>query len=174
MINGFHDTIRVKRVLGCGPNGSDFDSDGRPIWELLDDLYFYSAKWGCWFMVPAGFRTNFASVPRLPFVYWWYGDRCWEEPALHDFGYTVHGVYIVDCVEIEGRLVFMREHARLVPMTRKQTDDLFREALLLNPASPDGMDHTMHAGVRLGGGSSWKDETNIDQRAEIKALILPA
>lgn len=174
MINGFHDTIKTQRALGCGPKGADLDGGGRAIWELLDDLYFYSASMGCWLMVPAGFRTNYASVPRLPFVYMWYGDRCFEEPALHDFAYTVHGIYVVDCSMVRGERFFLREHAKLVPLTRKQADDLFREALLLNPASPDGMDHTMHAGVRLGGGSSWEDETNIDQRPEIKALILPA
>lgn len=58
--------------------------DGR--WTLLADLCFDSPTLGrvC---VPAGFITDFASVPRLPFVFWFYGDRARKAAVIHDYLY---------------------------------------------------------------------------------------
>lgn len=139
---GFRDLLRVERT-------GEYDKDGRPVWQLLHPLKFDSAVWGR-IEVPTGFKTNYASVPRAPFTFWLYGDRCWEEPALHDFAYTVRR------------------------MTREEADDLFLEALLLNPTISEGMANTMHKAVRWFGGSSWDDETNIAQPDYIRALIKPA
>ena len=38
--------------------------------------------------VPAGFETDYASVPRLPFVYLLFGGVGDEEAVLHDYLYT--------------------------------------------------------------------------------------
>lgn len=144
---GFVNLIQVERT-------GLFDKDDKPIWEQSRPLFYFSKSMGCWLMVPEKFRHNFASVPRLPFVYWWYGDRCWEEPALHDQLYTDHFAYVVT-FDADGGLASIVK----VPISRKDADALFLEALLLNPKTADGMDHTMHKAVRLGGSSSWDQPT---------------
>ena len=35
--------------------------------------------------VPTGFETDFASVPRVPIIYWLWGGRVHREAALHDY-----------------------------------------------------------------------------------------
>ena len=126
-----------------------YDNSGRALWRLLRDLIFKSAEFGS-IVVPEGFVTNYASVPRLPIVYWYCGDRVYEEPALHDYLYTV----------------------RHLP--RVEADKIFLESLLSNPKIPDGMARTMYAAVRVFGNSSWFDETNIKQPAHIQGMISPA
>lgn len=56
-------------------------------WELTSPLIYESLDVGL-IVVPTGFRTNFASVPRLPFIYWVLGGLAIEAAVLHDFLYT--------------------------------------------------------------------------------------
>lgn len=35
--------------------------------------------------IPEGFETDFASVPRVPFIYWFWGNRAHREAVLHDY-----------------------------------------------------------------------------------------
>lgn len=56
-------------------------------WELTSPLIYESATVGI-IAVPTGFRTNFASVPRLPGVYLILGGLAIEAAVLHDFLYT--------------------------------------------------------------------------------------
>lgn len=123
-----------------------FDRSGRAVWELLEPLVFRSERFGD-VVVPPAFRTNYASVPRLPLVFLLAGDRAHKEAALHDFQYTVHA------------------------MRREDADDLFLEALLANPVISPALAHAMHTAVRWFGQSSWDDATNIPQPPEIRALI---
>lgn len=41
--------------------------------------------------VPAGFKTDFASVPRLPCVYLLMGNKAHKAAVLHDYLYSVGG-----------------------------------------------------------------------------------
>jgi hypothetical protein len=125
------------------------DRSGRAVWELLEPLVFKSERFGH-ITVPPTFRTNYASVPRAPFVFWLAGDRGHKEAAAHDWLYTTH------------------------TLTREDADALFLEALLLNPLIGEGLAHTMHKAVRWFGASSWADETNILQPDEIRKMVLPA
>jgi hypothetical protein len=160
------------RPIACRRTG-DYDKAGRAIWQLTEDLCFYSAKLKCWVITPKGFFTNFASVPRLPIVYWWYGDRVWEEPAGHDFPYTTHKLLIVPVDKWEAYLAGEFEPVE-IDCDKRTADDLFLEALLANPKTPDGMDHTMHKGVAWFGQSSWDAETTIEQPSYIAAdLVAP-
>lgn len=51
---------------------------------LLENLFFYSDFLKKTFLVPAGFDTDFCSVPRIPFIYSWLGNRFKKSGALHD------------------------------------------------------------------------------------------
>lgn len=84
------------------------DSIGRPLWRLQTDLAFLSQRYGL-IVVPAGYVVDFASVPRLPFVFWLFGDTAHASAAVHDY-----------CVAV------------LVPqgsMTWQQAAEIFGEAM---------------------------------------------
>ena len=59
-MNRFLTPLKVEKV--------GYDKAGRPCWRLLEDLVYLSDRWGR-IVVPKGFITNFASVPRLPVVF---------------------------------------------------------------------------------------------------------
>lgn len=108
-------------------------SDGEAgAWELTAPLLYSSNVLPKVIIVPIGFRTDFASVPRLPLAYWLFGNAADEAAVIHDYLYTnnVSGV------------------------TRKQADEVFAEAsaVLKVPAWRRG---PMWLGVRLFGGSHW-------------------
>lgn len=64
------------------------DKHGRKQWELTDWLIYESSTVGL-IAVPPGYVTDFASVPRLPIVYWIFGGIGDKEGVMHDFLYTI-------------------------------------------------------------------------------------
>ena len=100
-------------------------------WVLTRDLVYESDVLDARVTVPKGFRTDFASVPRLPFAYWLFGGDFDDEAAtVHDFLYT------------DGK----------VP--RAQADAVFLEALRVLGV-PRWRRWPMWLGVRLFGGSHY-------------------
>ena len=67
-------------------------SDG--VWSLDSPLIYESDIVGT-ITVPAGFQTDFASVPRVPFIYEAFGDRAHREAVLHDYLYRIDSVPLV-------------------------------------------------------------------------------
>ena len=59
-------------------------------WELLSTLQYRSQRLGRVVAVPAGFVTDFASVPRVPVVYTAFGNRAHRESVVHDYLYQTH------------------------------------------------------------------------------------
>lgn len=57
---------------------------GRARWKLLCELAYNSQIHGL-IIVPAGYVTDFASVPRLPFAYWLTGDTAHASAVVHDY-----------------------------------------------------------------------------------------
>lgn len=96
--------------------------NGQGLWSLLDPLV-YEAYDGRRFEVPAGFTTDFASVPRLPIAYAIAGNRAHRAATLHDY--------------------LIRE--KVVP--RKRADDIFYEAMLATGVEPFAA-RAMHLAVR--------------------------
>lgn len=78
------------------------DKDGRAVWRLLSP-YIYRGK-DITVVVPKGFETDFASVPRLPLAYWLCGDEAHEAATVHDYLYCSDAIPTV---------------------TRKVADDIF-------------------------------------------------
>lgn len=64
---------------------SDLD-DGR--WRLLKPLEYQSDVAGRVIVVPEGFETDLASVPRLPVVYLLTGDTSSKAAVVHDYLYS--------------------------------------------------------------------------------------
>jgi hypothetical protein len=87
----------------------------------------------CIITVPAGFLTDFASVPRVPIVFWFWGDRAHREAVLHDYLYRVDSDPVVE---------------------RSRADRAFLEAMGSRGKSW-GVRWPMYLGVRIGGGAAY-------------------
>ena len=98
---------------------------------LLRDLIYQSAIYRGVIIVPAGFVTDKASVPRVPFVYMFFGDRAHREAVIHDYLYQTHIV------------------------SKKNADKIFKEAMNARGKSAF-VRWGMYLGVVLGGRSSYK------------------
>jgi hypothetical protein len=57
-------------------------------WMVMSPLVI-ETDYGQTISVPAGFITDFASVPRLPMVYTLFGDTAHEAAVVHDYLYSV-------------------------------------------------------------------------------------
>lgn len=65
--------------------------------------------------VPAGFVTDFASVPRVPVVYMLFGDRAHHESVVHDYLYQTHlcnrgaaDKVFLEAMKARGKSAFVR------------------------------------------------------------------
>lgn len=109
----------------------------RQSYELTAPFTYTSAILGD-LTVPAGFHTDFASIPRIA---WRYIDP--EDPAIlfasviHDYLYSLKGV-----------LPTSQEY------TRKQADEVLVEAMAACGARWDQR-KIVYAAVRVGGGTNW-------------------
>lgn len=108
----------------------DAENEGRGSWRLDSPLVYQSDVAKETFTVPAGFVTDFASVPRLPVAFLLAADSCHEAAALHDWLYTTH------------------------PVDRATADAILREASAVTGA-PAWRAWLMWAGVRVFGGAHW-------------------
>lgn len=107
---------------------ADNADDGK--WILTAPLIYQSDVAGRTFIVPKGFRTDLASVPRLPVIYLLCGDTSSEAAAVHDWLYSSHQV------------------------PRAMADAVLREASQVTGV-PGWRRWIMWAGVRVFGGSHW-------------------
>lgn len=116
--------------------------EAREIWQLTQPLAYESDLLGA-IVVPQDFRTDFASVPRLPLAYLVVGGKGKRAAVVHDWLYS--GGQRVD---------------------RKTADQVFAEALA---ASGYGglVRGLMYAGVRLGGASHF-DAPNVPQSPHVE------
>lgn len=105
------------------------NEDGR-TYTLLTPLVYLSSRWGGRIIVPDGFITDFASVPRglwnlLPRV-----GRSNRAAVVHDYLYQQGGI------------------------SRRVADAVFREALEVSDVG--WRRHLFWVGVRLGGWRPWR------------------
>lgn len=123
-------------VKQSAKDDSDDVDQGRGVWTLVEPLR-YSANSGQIFEVPAGFKTDFASVPRILLIFDAFGDRANLAATLHDWLYAKNPT--------------TGEHP--VP-SRDVADSLIREAALAQGCDQVVAD-VLYAGVRAGGASHW-------------------
>jgi hypothetical protein len=110
---------------------ADNTDDGK--WVLTAPLIYQSDVAGRTFVVPKGFQTDLASVPRLPVIFLLTGDTSSQAAAVHDYLYSSHEV------------------------PRAMADAVLREASEVIGV-PAWRRWLMWAGVRAGGGSHWEPE----------------
>lgn len=107
------------------------EKDGR-VWTILQPLIYESDVAQKVFIVPEGFVTDFASVPRIPLAFLLTGDSAHEAAVVHDW------LYRKDIV------------------TRSVADAVFEEAAKVS-GEPGWKSWLMWAGVRLGGWIAWNN-----------------
>jgi len=107
-------------------------------WRLLEPYAFASAVTGTILLVPAGFVTDFASVPRVPIAYWLVGNTAHGAAVIHDWLYTTGA--------------FPKETA----------DAVFREAMR-DAGVPWWRRWMMYLGVRWGGTAAWERHRRADR-----------
>jgi Protein of unknown function (DUF1353) len=112
---------------------ADLREDSDEIWVVKSPLVYQSDVLQATFTVPAGFQTDFASVPRLPFIYMAFGDRAHREAVLHDYLYRSDSIPVV---------------------TFDQANKVFYEAMVVRGKSFI-VRHCMYWGVCLGGRPSF-------------------
>ena len=139
-MSAFRTPLRLERI-------EDLSRDGRGTWKLLGRLEYGSQIAGL-IVVPAGFVTDLASVPRMPFAYLLTGGIGHAAAVVHDLLYTTHQV------------------------SRKVADDVFHEALL-SLGIPGWQAWLMWAGVRIGGAGPWEDAGH-PQSARVRAAFQQA
>lgn len=104
---------------------------GRARWRLTADLAYHSQLHGM-IIVPSGFITDFASVPRLPVAYWLTGDTAHASAVVHDY--------------------LCRVHYESCKISWKRAAQVFIEAMK-HEQVPAWRRTMMYWGVRLAGGS---------------------
>ncbi|POM15729.1 Protein of uncharacterised function (DUF1353) [Burkholderia cepacia] len=110
---------------------SDATNSGRGTWRLTAPLPYQSEVARQVFVVPAGFETDFASVPRAPVAFLLTADSAHAASAVHDFLYTA-------------------PH----PVSREIADAVLKEASIASGV-PAWRAWLMWAGVRIGGAAHW-------------------
>jgi hypothetical protein len=101
-------------------------------WVLLASLVYRSEVARDYTHVPAGFRTDFSSVPRLPLAYLVAGDTAHAPSVVHDYLY------------------------RNKIGTRKMADAVFYEAMIA-VGEPKWRAWLMWSAVRAAGWATWRD-----------------
>lgn len=91
---------------------------GDKLWEVHRNLVYNSDLLGCTVVVPKGFITDLASVPRMPIVYRFWGGRCHREAVIHDYLYRKDSIPVVSFMqanrvflegaEARGKSLFIR------------------------------------------------------------------
>jgi len=88
------------------------------VWRLKHPLMYWSDLLNYTVVVPAGFETDFASVPRVPVAYTLFGDRAHRESVIHDYLFrkdskplvnfmTANKVFL-EAMEFRGKTKFVR------------------------------------------------------------------
>lgn len=118
--------------------------------KLLGALAYFSAVLGKLIEVPAGFLTDYASVPRLPLAYAVLGGKGKKAAVVHDWLYKSQSV------------------------PRAVADAVFREALEASGYGPV-VRAMFYAGVRVGGWVAWRqharENTTIAQPPHVVAAM---
>lgn len=119
-------------------------------WQLQAPLVYQSDLLGKIVTAPAGFVTDFASVPRILGVYDLEGGRCNKAATIHDLLYTLGS-------------------AGAMQIDRATADGVLREAILASGYSAVTA-ALFYAAVRAGGASHWK-APNQPQPAPVAAAL---
>lgn len=124
---------------------------GRPVHRLTRELIWINEDKSV--VIPEGFETDLASVPRLPIIYTIWGNRAHREAVLHDYLYRIGAVVFESFGE--GRTVNQN-------VSKDDGDWYFREAMI-GQGRGWAVYHPMYLAVRCAAGSSWRRMRVLDR-----------
>lgn len=125
---------------------------------LLSPLVYRSELLEGTIVVPKGFVSDGSSTPRLPIVYWMFGDRAHHEAVIHDFIYRSPGhAVIVSKANGVTETIFV---------SKELADDVFYEAMDVRGKGAF-VKRGMWFGVWFGGHSSYKSGPSRYRIADI-------
>lgn len=134
IVSAFPDKLRLEALT---PEELRARKSKRMIWRLLEPFTYHSSKFGS-IHIPAGFEWDGASVPRILWSYLDPEDPCVLRASLvHDWLYSIAGRF-----------------ALRAPLTRENSDEVFREVMILDDARPRQAAVAFWV-VRAFGGSHW-------------------
>lgn len=107
--------------------------DDDRFWVLNRPLFYRSEHLNKTLWIPTSFKTDLASVPRVPIVYACWGNRAHHEAVVHDY------LYRADSKPVVSRL---------------DADRVFLEAMAARE-KPFWLRWFMYCGVRMGGFSAY-------------------
>jgi hypothetical protein len=110
-------------------------------WRLLAELRYDSAVAKARIIVPAGFVTDFASVPRIPVAFWLVGDTAHAAAVIHDWLYTT-GLFPKDVA-----------------------DDILFEAMVAAGTPAAWRRRLIYWGVKYGGAKAWNEHRKADHES---------
>ncbi len=126
-------------IRALGPEEVRNAESTRALFQLREEFRYLSDTFGE-IVVPAGFVTDFASIPRAALWYVDDDDPCILFPSvIHDYLYTRRGD-----LGLGSRVTFSRE----------QADQVLREAMLVCGARK-AQAFVVYLAVRARGGSRW-------------------
>lgn len=99
--------------------------------QLTSEFRYFSKLLGYEIVVPAGFITDYASVPKLPLVFLCFGDTAKLPAVIHDWIYQTHMV------------------------SREMADKIFLEAMGTLDYIPEWKHQPMYLAVRGFGWRAW-------------------
>lgn len=102
------------------------------IFQVCDHAFRYQSDIAGLLTVPVGFKTDFASVPRIGIIYAMLGDTAHEPAVVHDWLY----------------------YSGLI--SRKESDQVLLEAMAVI-GLPAWRRWPIYWGVRMGGWYAWND-----------------
>ena len=129
---------------------------GRPVFRLTAPLRYTSDLLGCTVVIPAGFVTDLASVPRRLVTWFLTGGRAPRPAVVHDFPYQFG--------------TFTRDDGSTFEVSKDTADAVFAEAMAVDPISGTNAvtRWLMWAGVRVGGRGVWEDARRV---AELNPIV---
>jgi len=126
----------------------DTANSGRGIWRITAPLVYQSDILGRQMVIEPGFLTDYASVPRVPFAYWLFGDTSHRAAVVHDWLYHHHEV----CDESTANKVLLEAmKAEGIPAWRRAG---------------------IYAGVVVGGRSAWLEDGRSDGHSIVAGRIV--
>ena len=121
------------------------------LWRLTAPLAYQSDIAGR-IIVPDGFTTDFASVPRIPVVYLSWGDRAHREAVLHDYLYCSDCPVVVDRAAADS--VFLEAILHRLSLKYLKPDQSWLKKMA-QKAKINAIAYPMYWGVRAGGWRFW-------------------
>lgn len=103
------------------------------IFQVTERPFLYRSDLVGLVSVPVGFRTDFASVPRIGWIYALLGNKAHQAAVIHDF------LYYADTV------------------TKDVADRVLAEAAGITKGISEWQQKAFYWGVRLGGWKAWND-----------------